>query len=89
MADEKVLLFRWDEDREKLGEIEAPEKETRIVYGDNDVLLLVVVKDPGRTPRVMPVNIESPALFISEDFAETWKDIGDKVKAEITRMGTR
>ena len=86
---EKVLLFRWDEDKEKLEKLEAPEKETRFTYGDNDVILLVVVKDPGRVPRVMPVNIEDPGLFLSENFGETWRDIGDKVKAELSRIVVR
>lgn len=89
MADKKVLLFKWDQDKEKLEELEAPEKETRFTYGEEDILLLVVVKDPGEIPRVMPVRIESPELFISEDFGETWKSIGDKVKAEIMRIAVQ
>ncbi len=85
MGEKKVLIVKWDENKEKLTEIPA-EKETRFTYGDNDVLLLIVVKDPGRIPRVMPVSIENPSLFISEDFEGTWKDLGDKVKAEISRI---
>lgn len=85
MTEEKILIVKWDEDRESLEEAPA-EKETRLAYRDNDVLLLVVIKDPGQIPRVMPVGIEDPSLFLSEDFEGTWKDIGDKVRAEISRI---
>lgn len=85
MTEEKILIVRWDEDRKSLEEAPA-EKETRLAYRDNDVLLLVVIKDPGQIPRVMPVSIEDPSLFLSEDFEGTWKDIGDKVRTEISRI---
>lgn len=85
MSEEKTLIIKWDEDKEKLKEEVQPEEEIRLAYGENDVFLLVVVKDPGRIPRVLPMGIEDPGLFISEDFEETWKDIGDKVRAEISR----
>ncbi len=85
MSERKTLTIRWDEDKEKLMEIPA-EKETRFTYGDNDVLLIVIIKDPGQIPRVMPVSIEDPGLFISDDFERTWEDIGDKVRAEVSRI---
>lgn len=85
MSAKKTLIIKWDEDKKKLMEVPA-EKETRFTYGDNDVLLIVIIKDPGQVPRVMPVSIEDPSLFISEDFEGTWADIGDKVRAEVSRI---
>lgn len=86
MAEENVLIIKWDQVKDELKAVETPEKETRLPYRINDTLLLVVVKDPGRIPRIMPVGIEDPALFITEDFKGTWEDIGDKVRAEISRI---
>jgi len=86
MSEEKTLIIRWDESKKELKEALEPEKETRFTYGGNDVLLLVVIKDPERIPRVMATSIEDPSLFLSEDFEGTWSDIGDKVRAEISRI---
>ena len=83
---EKVLALKWDGDIETLKEEVQPEKETRLAYRENDIFLLVVIKDPGEIPRVMPIGIETPGPFISEDFPGIWKDIGDKVRAEISRI---
>ena len=76
----------WDQIKEELEKSKALEKETRLPYRSEDTLLLVVIKDPGRIPRIMPIGIEDPRLFITEDFKETWANIGDKVRAEISRQ---
>jgi len=89
MSEKRVLIVKWDEEKESLEESVPAEKETRFIYGNDDMILLVIVKDPGRVPRVMPVNIEDPGLFISEDFEETWEDIGNKVRVEISRIGLK
>ena len=85
MTEENILIIQWDQIKEELKEPAALEKETRLPYRSEDTLLLVVIKDPGRIPRIMPVGIEDPRLFITDDFKGTWADIGDKVRAEISR----
>ncbi len=85
-AEEKILIIKWDQIKEELEEAEDLEKETRLPYRSEDTLLLVVIKDPGRIPRIMPISIDVPRLFIAEDFKETWADIGSKVRAEISRQ---
>lgn len=48
------------------------------------VALVVVVKHPGETARVINSEIESPHEFI-QDFKSVWDDIGEKVRAELVR----
>lgn len=90
MGEGKVLILNWEGKWEEIKDVKSdPKKETRIGYNENDVILLVVIKNPGEIPRIMPVSIEDPALFISEDFGESWKSIGDKVRTEISRAVLR
>ncbi len=64
-----------------LGEMEEAPLMIRFPEG---IALVVVVKHPGETARVINSEIESPHEFI-QDFKSVWDDIGEKVKAELVR----
>ena len=85
MAEEEILIVKWAQLPEDLTEIEDPAKETRIPYNPEDTILLVVVKTGEGVPRLLPVSIEDPGLFVSRSFPETWQELGSKVRAELSR----
>lgn len=64
---------------------EEKTEELTIKFPDGvGVTLVVVVKHPGETARVINSEIESPHEFI-QDFKSVWDDIGEKVKTEVIR----
>lgn len=66
----------------------AKESKTELLFKfeEESTILIVAVKLPGESPRVMQTEIEMDPITFLSDFSATWRELGDKVRAEFTRV---
>lgn len=62
--------------------------ELLLKFEEESTILFVAVKLPGEVPRVMPIEIEMDPITFLSDFSATWRELGEKVRAEFTRAAT-
>ena len=54
-------------------------------FAEAATLLIVAVKLPDEIPRVLPMELDMDLSVFLSEFNTTWKDIGEKVRAEFIR----
>ena len=59
--------------------------ELKLKFTEESTLLIVAVKLPGEAPRVMPMELDVDLPTFIMDFPFTWRELGEKVRAEFVR----
>ena len=66
----------------------SSKKSLTLKFTEESTLLIVVVKLPDEIPRVMPMELDVDLRTFLEDFDDTWKELGAKVRSEFSRGAT-